>query len=177
MTPHRRQAWLACTLLIALGLASAWSVQWMGEQRDYAAAAAADLADCRSHVAAIQMLRKQPAIASIDDVGVRRLGERINAAAQEAKLDPAALEGVTPQSARRLGDSAYLMKPTALALRGVSMAQTAAFLHHLTQGSGLTVRELRLRAPSADAPTALWDADATLTYVVYSPATKVRRER
>jgi len=51
-------------------------------------------------------------------MGIKELGQRIEAAGRRAEFGGDALEGVYPQSARRVGDSPYLQKPTTLALGG-----------------------------------------------------------
>jgi len=55
-----------------------------------------------------------------------------------------------------------------------TLGQLAAFLFHLTDGSGLSVRDLRLSIPRAADASSLWDAEATLTYLIYAPSTAAR---
>ncbi len=162
---------LAAVLLVVAGL----NVEWMLWQRRAAHRAAEDLFECTELAADIQALRKQPTVASSEAMGVQELGVRIEAAMRKAQFDPGALEGVFPQAARRVGDSPYLQKPTALDLSGASLGRLAGFLYHLTDDPGLTVRDLRLRTPHGETAGDLWDAEATLTYLIYSPASNPRR--
>jgi type II secretory pathway component PulM len=174
MTPENRKLGaLAILLLIGVGVA-AWNVNWMFERQADAKAAAQDLADCRALAASIEMLRTGPTVASEQDMGVQELGQRIEAASRIAQFHGKALQGVFPQQARRAGDSPYRLKPTALILRGVPLEQLATFLHHLSSDSGLRVQDLRLRSPRGDETGHAWDAEVTLTYLIYDPATERR---
>lgn len=148
----------------------------MLDRRAGAQIAANELVQCNELAKAITSLRDQPSVVSNEEMGVRQLGERIKAATEHADFDGAALEGIFPQAARRVGNTPYLSKPTSLSLRGVSLAQLAAFLLHVSDGSGLTVRDIRLRAPRSEATTHLWDAELTLSYLIYSPPPTARRE-
>jgi hypothetical protein len=175
ITPSKRHAiLLGATGLIVLAAAIS-SLNWMWQQCEAAQVAADETAACRQLASTIESLRAAPKVASTGDQGIEELGARIKAAMLQAGLSEAALEGVFPQSARRLGDSPYLQKPVALALRGVSLDQLATFLYHLTEGSALSVRDLRLRTPHSDVARNLWDADATLTCLQYDPSGKPSR--
>jgi hypothetical protein len=173
MDPLKRQAVLFGLLAAALAACAAWNVHWMLGERRAARRAAEDLAACRDLARAIESLRAKPRVASTEGLDVQELGERIEAASRRAGLEASALVGRFPQAPRRIGDSPYLAKPTTLALRGVTLARLATFLFHLADGSGLTVRDLRLReAAGGDAPRDVWDAEATVTSLVYAPAGK-----
>lgn len=175
MKPHIRQLVLASVMVVLLAAAATWGTHWMMGQRNRARAASDDLTRCRDLARDIRVLRDKPAVASAEAMGIKELGRRIEAACSQAGFEGAALEGVFPQSARRLGDSPYLVKPTALALRGVTLPQLVTFLHHLTGGSGLSVRDVRLQTPHGDAPPTAWDAEATVTYLMYAPAKNTGR--
>jgi len=54
----------------------------------------------------------------------------------------------------------------------VSLKQVATFLYALTDGSGLRVQELRLRSPHGDVAPDVWDAETTVTYLMYAPGSK-----
>jgi hypothetical protein len=174
---HRRGTILVGGVVAALAVAAVWSTHRMTEQRGIAHQTAQDLVQCQEHARAIESLRKKPTVASAEAMGVQELGKRIESASRRAQLPAASLEGVFPQRERRVGNSPYLHKPTVLALRDVSLLQTATFLYYLTDGSGLTVSELRLRSPHGEAADDRWDADATLTYLVYAPSSQTSPTR
>lgn len=176
MTAETRRAILIGVMLAMLVIAAAWNVLWMLEQRETARRAAQDLADCKALAGRIKALRDAPAVASVEVMGVQELGQRIEAASRRAGLAQDALEGVLPQSPRRVGNTPYVRKPTVLTLRGVTLHQVAMFLHHLTADSELSVRDLRLRIPHGDAPRDVWDAETTLTYLMYVPTATAARD-
>jgi hypothetical protein len=173
MTPEKRQMVLMGLMLAMLAVAAVWAVDAMASSRRAAEADAADLAVCRDLAAELAALRKQPAVASSEAIDVQQLGDRIQAASQQAGL-ASQLEGVFPQSPRRMGDSPYVQKPTSLSLRGVTLGQLATFVFQLTSDGALNVRDLRLRSRTGDPDDSLWDAEATLTYLIYQPTTSRR---
>ncbi len=170
MSPQKRQAVLVGVMLAMLAIAAAWSTTEMLAARELARRSAADLAACERIAADIRRLRQGPKVASAEAMGVQELGKRIEAASRTAGLSTSALVGVYPQGPRRVGDTPYLRKPTSLSFRNVPLPQLASFLYHLSDGSGLNVRDLRLRTPRGEGGGDLWDAEATLTYLIYSPA-------
>lgn len=169
MTDVRRQGMLIGLMLLMLAVGAGWSVNRMLTARAEAGLAAADRAEARRVAEAIVALRDQPAVAATRAMGERQLIQRIETAAADVGLPADALEGTFPQNARRVGDSPYLRKPTAITLRAVSLEQLTAFLAELTAESNLTVDDLRLRVPHGDNDGELWDAEATITYLIYSP--------
>lgn len=175
MTAPRRRAILVGLMLAMLAATAAWNISWMFSQRDGTQQASDDLAACKELTAAILSQRDKPAVASAEAMGVQELGKRIEAASGRAQVPASSLEGVVPQTAHRVGDSPYLRKATSLSLRGVSPRQVATFLYCLTDESGLSVRDLRLSTPHGGGAGGAWDAEATLTYLIYSPA-KTRRD-
>jgi len=170
MTAARRQAVLVGVMLIMLALAAGWSMNRMFTARAAAAAAAADREAAKRMAEAMVDLRDQPAVAATRAMGERQLLQRLAEAAGKAGLPGDVIEGTFPQSARRVGDAPYRRKPTAISLRPMPLDQLTAFLYHLTAASNLTVHDLRLRAPrDAEAGQNIWEAEATITYLIYSP--------
>ena len=176
MTPRRRQT-VAIGLLLAMLVGGVvWSVDWMLGRRQAARYAAEDMASCRELARDIESLRQKPKVAATEAMGAGELGQRIQAASRQANMGEASIEGIYPQPPHRVGESPYVQKPTALALRGVSLPQLAAFLYHLSADGGLSVRDLRLRSPHSDAAQDTWDAEVTVTVLVYAPAGKGRTD-
>lgn len=169
MSPARRERILVVVMLAMLAMAAAWSFTAMLGHRADAERAAGELVACEKLARRMDALRDKPAVASGTDVGVRELGTRIDVASGKAKLGREALRSVEPRSARPMGETPYLLKPTQLNLEGVTLPQLASFLYHLTSEPGLVVRDLRIRAPRGDAEGNGWNADATLTWLIYSP--------
>jgi hypothetical protein len=169
MNPRKRQAILVGVMLAMLSVGAVWNLNWMLEQRQDARRAAGDLVACEVLAEQMGQLRSKPAVASAKDMGVRELGSKIDAASARARLGRTALRGVDPRSARPVGDTPYLQKPTTLDLQQVTLPQLTSFLYHLTNEPGLVVRDLRLRSPRRRAEGKDWNAEATLTYLIYSP--------
>lgn len=174
MTPQRRERILVGVMIVLLAIAALWVWQWRGEQRALANRDATNLTEVKLLAERIEAMRAEPAVAATEDLELKELGGRLEAAAGKARFPQGAIEGVLPRSARRFGDTAYLEKPTEIDIRGVTLTQLAAFLHHVANDAGLTVRDLRLRTPRGDAPTNTWNADATLTYLLYAPIERAR---
>jgi hypothetical protein len=177
MTTQKRQAILVGVMVAMLAIAAAWSLKWMLQQREDARCASNDLAECEDMAAAIAQRRDKLAATTTVAAGTQELGKRIEAASRQAQLPATALEGVFPQSGQRVGNSPYVHRPTAIALRGLSLGQLATFLHALTDGPGLGVRDLRLRSPHNDVDRKLWDAEATVTCLVYAPPPRLQGDK
>jgi len=169
MNLSKRLVVWTCVFLLLLLAVAAFSFDWMLQQRTAAQYAAQDLSQCHVYAAQINELKNEPHVAAAQEIGIQELGARIEAASKAAALGQNALESVYPQAASRLGNTPYVVKPTALSLRGTTLSQLTAFLYHLSNDSGLTVRELRLRTPRGSENANVWDAEATLTYLIFSP--------
>lgn len=176
MMRETRQTALGAALIVALGVTAAWNLHGMWERREQAQRAWQDAGACRDLAKSIEELRSRPTMASSEAMGVQELGARIEAAMRQAELEAAALDGVFPQNPQRVNATPYVRKPTAMALRGVSLRQVATFLYGLTEDARLTVQDLRLRTPLGEAAGDRWNAEATVTYLMYVPAARERVE-
>jgi hypothetical protein len=176
MAIQKREAMMLVGVTIALlAGAAAWCCGWMAQQRRAAQVAAADLAECRSHAGAIKSMRERVKVTSGGEAGDMELGKRIEAALAAAQIDANSLDGIFRQAARAAGDSPYLIQPTTLPLKSVSLGQLAALLYHLTDASGLVVRDIRLQVPRGEAAQTAWDAEVTMTCLLSAPPTRTRR--
>jgi hypothetical protein len=171
----RESVMLAAGAAVLLVAAAWWCHGWMTEKRRAAKVAAADLAECRSDAIAILSARGRVKTAPGGDAGETDLGRRVDLALAAAQINSDSLDGVIDQPPRPAGDSAYLIQPTRLRLSGVSLGQLSAFLYHLTDGSGLSVRDIRLQVPRGETARTAWDAEATVTCMVSAPPTRTRR--
>lgn len=172
MSDQKRQVVLVGVMLVLLLLAVGWSGKGMLDQRTAAQASAADLARCKQIAANIEALRDQDAVASTDDNTAQleaSLAQQIDAAASRVGLAGDWRRGIDHKLPRRVGDSPYLRKPAVLLTRGLTLTQLTALLHELTDDSPLTVSELRLNTPNGEPAGDRWDADVTLTYLIYAP--------
>ncbi len=118
----------------------------------------------------IQALRDQPTMADDHAMQKADMTRRIAKAVSAASLDEKRLVSIDHQTARRIGRTPYLEKPTRLTLRDVDMPGTLSMLYSLTQGnSRLNVSRLRFTAPQEAANSNAWTVDTTVTYLIYEP--------
>lgn len=170
MTRVQREMVSLGVLVAALLVVALWSVSWMAGQRSEAVLEAGSLERSRELVSRIALLREEPAIASAEDVGVQELGAHVESAMGRAGVASGRLEGIYPQPSRRLGTLPYELKPTTVSLRAVTLRQLLVFLHELMQRPGLNVSDLSLTTPSGGEAGQGWDVQATLTYLIFTPA-------
>lgn len=171
-----RQLFIAAGVLVGLLLIAAlWSANWMSGQQTRARQAAEDLQASAALVEQIESLMGEPKIAAADESrGIQELDPKIGRALQAAGLPRRpTIESIFPQAAREVGNAPYRIKPTAVSIRSVTLAQLATFLYHLSDGTGLNVRDLRMRA-ARSGNAQQWDAQATLTYLIYAPSDENR---
>jgi len=117
----------------------------------------------------IQILRDQPTMADDHAMQKADMTRRIAKAASAASLNDK-LVSIDHLTARRIGRTPYLEKPTRLTLRDVDMPKTLTMLYSLTQGnSRLNVSRLRFTAPREEANSKTWSVDTTVTYLIYEP--------
>ena len=163
---NRRTVWLALAV-VAIGLAALWGYGRLVASRDRAAAAAAELADCRGFADAIVAARRTPSLAASDEPQTE-LNRRIERAAKAAKLPGGAVAKIGAERQARL-DPQTVRRSRQVDLRGVTLRQAMTFLHALTAADpGLTVADLRLTAPldggtGGDAGDR-WAVEANLAY-------------
>lgn len=176
MTPTLRLATLLGVLCLILAGLAAWSFADMAEKKHVTHDAAADLAEVKKLAERIIEVRDQPAIAGSYELELDELTRQIEEAADKAELPGGSLVRIWPEAARRVGDSPYKEKPTQILLRQVTLRQITIFLHELSNSeSGLNVQSLRVVAPHRDVEDDTWTAEATITYLIYSPNTETSR--
>jgi hypothetical protein len=159
-------------VLLVAAVSGLW---WMYDQKADAHRAARALAQSDALAEVIEKLKARPTIAAADEqMGVQSLDPMIAKALQAANLPRRpTIAGITPEASRRLGKSPYNVKPTTVSIRNVNLAQLTVFLYHLSNGTGLNVRDLQIR-PTQARDSQNWDAQATLTYLIYAPADETR---
>lgn len=173
-----RKQWLVTAMLAMLLVVTWWNVGYMRSQRTAAQRAAADLEYCSALSARITELRKRPSLAGDVEMGQKDLGDLIDRASQASNLPRQQIVQVDPtRDARRIENSPYLRKPIFMSFDGVDLTQLLPMLYHLTQGSGMTVTDLRLQPPPVDTTGRLWNAQVTLTYLIYVPESSKERPR
>lgn len=170
---ERRRAFLAVGLLVTLCGLAAWSYVRLQVSYQRARAAGESLAVCEQLAKRISQLRTLPSQASLDARSAAELTGLMDNAANELRLPPRSVQNIDPQPVRRLEKSPYKVQATQVALQDVTLRQLVSVLMHVTQGdSELKVTELRLSAPRTEDPNdgvETWNAEATLTQLIFSP--------
>lgn len=164
--------------VVAVGIASVialiglniWAYSEWTDQYDAAANSATALAECRVTAAQIASLRKRPVLAGAREMGSSEVTPRIEKAALGAGLSATDLVRISPEPARRLGETPYREQSTEVVVEGVTLKQSVELLHGITNGQpGLRVKEIRLSAPQAADTRDRWTLEATLAALIYSP--------
>lgn len=174
MTLQRRLTIYGGAMALLLLLGATWSVQGWLQARDEAKHAAQTMADVERLAEQIRELRTRPEVAAAEGTGRQRLGERIEYAAEHARLSQSIVETRNTREPVRITDTPYARVHTDIGLRPASLPDIVSFLYHLTDNPGLRVTELRLRTPPGDTPPQHWEARATLTYLLYAPQPEQR---
>lgn len=170
MSSSRRLILELVLLAVGLSAGAAWSAVRLASARQAAHAAAKDLQTCRELAGQIVRLRDRPAVADVREMQAAETATLIERAAAAAKIPAAqSLVSITPETPRRIGESAYKEAPTQVLLRGIGLRQVVAFLCAISaEGSGLRPRSLRLSASREDS-AGQWAAEVTVSYLIYAP--------
>ena len=166
--------------IIALAMIAgiAWSYFFWVDSRGAAESAASDFVACRKLAEQIESLKKKPSLAVSRELQVTELSGRLEAALAKADLAAEDLVRVSAETARRVGDTAYLERETQLTLRDVSLRQVILFLTTLAaDGSGLSVSGIRLTASRGVGSEGDWAAELAVSYLVYAPRSDVASGR
>lgn len=170
MSPSNRQSLLLSALAILLLATALWSYGQLARSRKAAVAAVQDLRMCQALVPRLEALKRRPTLVGLQELPATDLTQHVEQAAQRAAMPISCVIRISPEAARRLGDTVYKEKPTQILLRQVTLRQLAAFFLELTKrGSGLQVKSLRLSAPREQESGEGWTAEATVSHVIYSP--------
>jgi uncharacterized membrane protein len=147
------------TICLATALCGAWAWEYLDDQRSAAAAAATELAACRTLAKQITASRLAPAIAprAADITAV------IASAAAQADLAEGSLDHVDPGSDRRNPDGTVIPRQIELTIRQATLRQIITFAHTLSAPPG-ELRATRLRLTPSGADGGGWAAQMTLTY-------------
>lgn len=172
MNEQNRPVILGATMLVLLALIAGWSTVRMLGLREDAHRRASDLAQFQQLAADIEALRDNDEVKQLggDSAAQEQLiAERVAQAGKDLGLSGPWWEDTIHKNPRRVGNTAYLRKPAVLYTSGLTLNQITTLLHELTYDSPLTAQELTLRTPPGEDPGDRWDADITLTYLIFEP--------
>lgn len=173
MSQQNRPMLLVGFMLLMLFVMAGWSTMRMLDQRDEALVRTTDLAIYLQLASDIEQLRDNEKVKQLGGDSAAReqlIAERVTQAGQKLGLQGNWWEDTIHRSPRRVGNTPYLHKPTVLYTSGLSLMQITSLLYELTYDSPLTAHKLTLRTPLGENPGDRWDANITLTYLLYEPA-------
>lgn len=156
----------AIAALAAMGCWLEWSA--LRSARHSLSAAHCRLATVRNDVARITALQSVPHRATERRLPHEALVAVIDQARNRATLDARALTSIWPEPPRRLGRSDYLTLATRLHFEKVPLDRLTRFAHAL-QSIDASLRLTAVRLLSQQHPGLLWDAELTVTYLIYAP--------
>ncbi|MDB4614417.1 hypothetical protein OAH18_01880 [bacterium] len=159
--------------LVLVGLA-ATSYAMMVSRADRFQRAVESVEDCQNLVGQIEKLKTAPKLAALEADSSTWLGERIEAVRDAVGIPQSKVVRIEPQPSVRLGRSQYRVTPTRIELKDVTLREIARLAGSLAdEANGLTVRDLEFsRGNRPDLPDEQWDAEFTLTQLVFSPTTR-----
>lgn len=132
---------------------------------------------CESMVSDIKKLQNRPGFAALGVDSARTITARAEEAVEKASISSISLARIEPQSALRLRDSDYRLRPTRLQLRKVSLKQVLAFTHAMIDEThGTTIRDLRITASDEPENSDSWTAELVLTQLIFSPSDRPQGE-
>jgi hypothetical protein len=129
-----------------------------------------DLVKCSGMIAGIESYQKRPVKAAEHAQLATETTGLIEKSAKDALIDLRNLIRITPEPARRVGDTAYKAKTTLVHLKNTTLKQLVALVHGLvTAQQKLQVDTIRIAAPQPDDTGAWWTVELALTYLIYEP--------
>ena len=165
--------WKVGLLIVGSLLLTLWSYGRLSAARGRTLRAMADLRECGRLADEIKKLSEQPERASLNEIREQELTGRIEALAKQIGIEAKQILRIDPEPPRRVGETAYMEKPTRLELERVTLPTLVRFLHELgVEVESLRVKDLRLQAPHGEEVGDRWRSEVTLSYLLYSPETK-----
>ena len=169
----------ASLFVLLIGIA-AWSFWYRGISYRRLENDQANLTACHEAAAKISKLRQQKQRALLQSKPSEELNRKVEEWAGTTGLDLKAVARIEPREPRRVGDTQYLEQVTELELSGVTLEKTLRF-SQLAESSeeGLKLTSMRLSLPhlKTDTPpeSECWNAELSLTYLIYSPKNTARK--
>ncbi|MGB7325363.1 MAG: hypothetical protein WBD31_10870 [Rubripirellula sp.] len=171
-----RRRWFVAIAILILGVYSVFGLLDARSAADRLAQARGDLDEVKTKISQIDRLKDGPRVAALELQSPAEISNRIEAARQSAGLNQAALLREQPTDPQRIGRSDFEMRMTTIGLAPSTMVQILKFCDALRdEKSGTMVRDLRLSVPRNQGDSGAvekWDAEMTLTQMIFSPKSK-----
>lgn len=170
MNAQNRTLWLVACLS---GLLVAWAVfsfSQLTRARSQADRAQAERLAVAQTLGEIEALGGKPEIASIDAERSAQLSRHIETVAAQSGIEPNQIKQIQTQPARRIDGGPYLRQPTHVLIEQATLAALVELLHDLdASGQSLQLDDLRLIAPREPLVGDRWQAEFTVSYLIYDP--------
>ncbi len=164
------RTWLRLILLGVLCAMTGWSFDRLHKAREEAEVEAATLSQCRRLEHRIKNLKKGPSLAVNQEMLLTEVNRTIEKAVKHNGITLESIEHITQERSKRYEDTPYKEKPIRFDLHDVTLEELIRVLHELTTGaSPLGVSALFLKVPRGEEKGERWSAEASLTYLIYSP--------
>ncbi len=169
---------LSYGLPVAVSLAVlTWSWSTMRGEQDRASRATGHARQAQQLSRQIVTLRDRPKPIMTATIDSPDLVRQVSAAAAKAGVDAKELDRIEPDPPQRVTGTVYQRIPIHVILRRADLPKLMHLLHTLqTDGNRLQTEQIRLIAPRDEADPAIWKAELTLSYMIYSPATDKPRK-
>lgn len=170
MSSNNSRPWLMLTLFGLAALCLSFGVLEYRQKSKAWNEARLSHEECLRLIQQIKQLKTVPRFAVLNADSPASISARIEQTAKTS-LPPGALLSIQPESARRAGNSSYVISPTLIRLQSVTLAEIASFAANLEDADqGLVISELRLNDPeSGDGISPeRWSSELKLTQTIYS---------
>ncbi|MBI4716624.1 MAG: hypothetical protein HY763_02375 [Planctomycetes bacterium] len=165
----RAPASLWCSVIVALVLWVWVEARVYASRQDSYRALVAQVEQMSADAGRIAQLRSVPRVAVEQPRPNDELLDQIKRSMDRAELPAERWIGNDPAPPVRIPGSPYKRLSTRLTFDGVGLRPLVATLHDLVTGDPtLTIAELHLTAPPGER-AAGWNADVTLSYLIYAP--------
>lgn len=170
MNTQRRTVWtVACMGGLLIG-GVVFSFSRLANARSQADRAKAELITVQHTLEEIETLNGKPELASVDAERSAQLSRHIETVAAQAGIDPSQIKQIQTQPPRRIDSGPYLRQPTHVLIEQVTLAALVELLHDLdATGKSLQLDDLRLIAPREPLVGDRWQAEFTVSYLIYEP--------
>ncbi len=153
-----------------LAIVALWTHGQMSKARSAAEITSDDVQICQKLISTMKKSAHRPTMASDHEKLNTETNSFIERAASEAKIDSKSLIRITPEPARRMGDTAYKEKPTMIFLKNITLEQLVSLSHGLqTAEQQLAPKFIRIVAPQQNDTSLKWNAEVSVTYLIYAP--------
>ena len=167
---NRRRLLLFGLLVALIGIVATWAYDDMVTARRAAFVANENLIACRRMTAGIESFQKRPVKAAEHVQLATKTTGLIEKSAKDASINLRNLIRITPEPARRVGDTVYKEKITFVHLKNTTLKQLVALVHNLiTAEEKLQIKTIRIAAPRPDDTGSWWTVELALTYLIYEP--------